>query len=98
MGDRFASMEMAEANNQCSNRKLQQRDKCPKCDSPVIVHCAQCMIQVTGCVCTEVDRFGSQAENIKSIYDRMAGQVGPDEAKRRLIQAGFWVPKGTDLN
>lgn len=98
MGERFVSMDMAKANEQCSSRRLQQRDTCGKCDSPVIVHCAQCMIQVTGCVCTEVDRFGESAERIKEIYDRMAEQVGPDVARARLTKAGFWVPKGVDLN
>lgn len=96
--ERFPAMDMAQANNECRNRRLQQRDKCPKCDSPVLLHCGQCKVQVTGCICTEVDRFGSSAERIKEIFDKQIEMVGEDEARRRMQQAGFWIPPSARNN
>lgn len=97
-GERFVAMEMSEANKQCGSRGQQHFVQCAKCTSRVAIHCDDCKIQVTGCTCTEVDRFGSNAEGIAAVYERMAKRVGPEAAQRQLQKAGFWIPKGVDLN
>lgn len=92
MADRFPSMDMAEANAQCGPRPRQQiRDKCPNCEGAVMLHCPDCKIQVTGCLCTEVDRFG-QNEAVQRAMER----YGEEEAERRLKAAGFWIPPERD--
>lgn len=91
-------MDMAQANKECRFRNMQVRNTCGKCDSPIILHCDGCKVQVTGCICTEVDRFGSQAERIKEIFDKQAEMFGEEEARRRMQKAGFWVPPSARNN
>lgn len=98
MADRYASMDMGKANEECRARDQIIRSTCPKCDSPIMLHCNGCKIQVTGCVCTEVDRFGTEGERIKEIFDRQAEMFGEDEARRRMQQAGFWIPPSARNN
>lgn len=81
-------MDMAAAVKQCSSVKQQVKSICAKCDSSVILHCERCEIQVTGCICTEVERFGN-AEAVQRMMDR----YGEQEARARLKRAGIWVPE-----
>lgn len=86
--ERYPAMEMAQANEQCGPRpNMQYRATCPKCDSAVILHCRNCNIQVTGCLCTEVDRFGSSVA-----LERLMQRVGYEQAVARMTKAGFYIP------
>lgn len=97
-GERWDSMDMAKANEECGERDAVFKSVCKKCDMAVMLHGPRCNIQVTGCTCTEVDRFGATAEGIAQVYERMAKSMGPERAKESLQRAGFWIPKGVDLN
>lgn len=97
-GERWEAMDMAQANSECGTRNGLKSETCKKCDSRVMLHCPNCSIQVTGCVCTEVDRFGKDAEGIQKIYERMAEREGPEGARARLAALGFHVPKGIELS
>lgn len=96
--DRYVSMDQAAANSECSSRSSQIFVNCPKCDGRVGLHCDRCKIQITGCMCTEIDRFGTEAEGIAQIYDRLAQRVGDEAAREQLKKAGLWIPKGVELN
>lgn len=88
---RYPSMDIMDAHKQCSRRDSFCFETCPRCEMKVGLHCDQCKIQVTGCFCTEEDRFGS-SEAIKRLIDR----IGFDSAKEKLQKAGFWVPPGAE--
>lgn len=90
--DRYVAMDQAKANNECSARKSQSRSMCPKCESPIFLHCLNCKIQITGCTCTEIDRFGTEAEGVAQIYERMAERMGEEEARKQMRKAGLWIP------
>lgn len=82
-------MDMAKANEECGPKpRAQYKAYCPVCEGPVMLHCPDCKIQVTGCLCTEIERFGS-ADGIKRILDK----YGEEEGKARLRAAGLWVPE-----
>lgn len=90
--DRFVSMDIREANAECGVKpKAQIRDNCPKCGKPVMLHCSNCRIQVTGCLCTEVDRFGTSEALEKEIE-----RVGYEQAVKNLRRAGFVIPGTSD--
>lgn len=91
MTDRYPSMDIRDANNECRRRKATTFSNCPRCDMRVALHCDECKIQTSGCFCTEEDRFGS-SEAIKRIID----QLGFETAKQKLLSKGFWVPPGAD--
>lgn len=90
--ERYTAMDQAKANAECVRRNALHFTQCPKCQSRIALHCTACEIQVTGCLCTEVDRFGKEAEGIQQIYDRMAERVGEEEARKQMRQAGLWIP------
>lgn len=92
MGERFESMDLPAARKACSHRQDVVFEKCGKCDRTVGLHCVSCKIQVTGCICTEVDRFG-EAEAIKRIFER----EGEEQAIASLKKAGIIIPKGFKL-
>lgn len=37
-----------------------KRDICPVCEMDVYLHCGDCLIQITGCLCTAVDRMSTE--------------------------------------
>jgi hypothetical protein len=88
---------VADANKECGVRQGTHFTNCPKCQHRIALHCPNCKIQITGCLCTEIDRFGKEAEGIAIIYERMAKQVGDEEARKMLSKAGLWVPPNTEL-
>jgi hypothetical protein len=53
----------------------------------VLVHCYECMIQVTGCLCTEYERFGQD-----EAWARAVARWGEQAARQRAEAAGLWVP------
>lgn len=87
-GRRFNAMTQAEANEECRYRAQQVSDKCGRCMMPVILHCASCTIQVTGCLCTEVDRFGQD-----EAWKRAVERFGEELARERYRAAGLFVPE-----
>lgn len=88
--DRYPSMDIREANNECGVKPhKQKRAVCPKCAKSIFLHCDDCKIQVTGCICTEVDRFGNS-----EALERMIERVGEEQAVREMQKAGLWVPPG----
>ena len=87
---RFDSGEMAEANQECGDRPEEQYvERCKKCGMKVVLHCFRCEIQVSGCLCTDVDRFGESAA-IQKIIER----EGIEQARIKLARAGIWIPPG----
>lgn len=81
-------MDMGAANDECGIRFRQQvKTICPRCDSTVMLHCGNCKIQVTGCLCTEVDRYGNS-----EAMQRLIERLGPELAEEKLKAAGFWIP------
>ena len=89
MSDRFESMDLAAANTQCKPKPPEEMifDNCGRCKLRVGLHCEECKIQVTGCLCTEVDRFGKDEAWLRAV-DRF----GEELARERMKEAGFWVP------
>lgn len=87
MSNRFTAMDLAAANKECSSRDKIYFDDCPRCEMRLGIHCRLCEIAVTGCFCTETDRFGKN-EAIKRLVDRL----GLDAAKAKLQKNGFWTP------
>lgn len=90
--DRYVAMDQAAANSECSRRHAQVLVDCPKCDGRVALHCESCKIQVTGCICTEIDRFGSTQEASLEIYARMVNRMGEQKAREKMREAGLWIP------
>lgn len=95
---RFDSMELREANKHCtkviriSGKQDFVFDNCPACTQRVGLHCAECKIQVTGCLCVEYDRFGND-EGWRRAVDR----YGEEMARERARAAGLWVPEKRNL-
>lgn len=92
MGDRFVSMALPEAVKACGRQQEPIFENCGACDQRVALHCDNCRIQVTGCLCTEIDRFGEN-EAIKRMIDR----EGYEQTKERLAKAGIVIPKGFNV-
>jgi hypothetical protein len=53
----------------------------------VILHCTECKIQVSGCLCTEIERFGED-----EAWKRSVERYGEDMARERYRKAGLYVP------
>lgn len=90
--DRYEAMDQAKANAECNRRDARLLADCPRCKGRIVLHCDTCKIQITGCLCTEVDRFGAEAEGITKIYERMVERVGEEEARKQMRTAGLWIP------
>lgn len=86
----FKRMALPEAKKEC-NTKLDSyvRAECNRCEMAVMLHCSDCNIQITGCFCSDEDRFGKN-EAIQKMIDRM----GFEKAKEKLTRQGIWVPPG----
>jgi len=46
----------------CSNRRRGQKRirRCSACKNKVIIHCDDCRLQISGCYCTDVARYGEE--------------------------------------
>lgn len=86
-GSRFPSMDLGAANNECRSRDQIVFDRCGKCSGRVGLHCSDCKIQVTGCLCTEVDRFGND-----ETWRRAVERMGEEFAREQFRRAGLWIP------
>lgn len=76
------------ANRECGVKPGQQLPStCPRCKRRVILHCAGCEVQISGCICTEVDRFGED-----EAWQRATKRWGDKLARERMGEAGFWTP------
>lgn len=91
-GQRFHSLELKAAKVECGKNDDFVFDNCPACNQRVMLHCVQCKIQVSGCLCTEYERFG-QDEAWRRAVDRM----GEEMARERARAAGLWVPEKRKL-
>lgn len=85
--ERFVSMEIHAADRECGKRRQLHKRQCPPCKMQVMLHCDQCMIQITGCLCTMVERFGHE-----EALRQLTQQYGFRQAKKRLKRAGLWTP------
>lgn len=87
MSKGFVHTDMAGANEECGRRDQQYIDTCPECKMKVGLHCHECKLQVTGCLCVEIERFGKN-EAIQRLYER-EGEIA---AREKLERAGLWLP------
>ena len=85
--DGFTHMDLRDAQGECGRRDDFVFDQCGKCGMRVGLHCSDCKIQVTGCFCTEIERFGND-EALK----RMIERIGEEEAYVRARKLGIWTP------
>lgn len=88
-GDPFRHLDVSDANRECSKRNQNEGATCAKCKFRVILHCSDCKVQLTGCMCTEIERFGEN-EAVRRIFD----QFEEEEARKRLKGAGIILPPG----
>lgn len=88
MSDRYTAMDLVQANKKCNTYAIYFVE-CPSCEMKVGLHCPDCKIQVTGCLDTEIDRFG-QNTAIQRLIDRL----GFEKAKSYLSKIGMWIPPG----
>ena len=59
----YPQLDMVAANKQCrpfDKRRAVSGQKCPVCHMSIILHCGECEIQVTGCLCTEERNHGPE--------------------------------------
>lgn len=85
----FERADMNIANRECGPRPGSQVfDNCPVCSTRVALHCDDCKTQVTGCLCSEQERFGKD-----EAWRRAVQRWGHEVAKERLSAVGFWVPE-----
>lgn len=56
----FVHMEMRQANASCRpfSHEAARKERCQACRMQVILHCEDCKIQVSGCLCTEIENHG----------------------------------------
>lgn len=80
------AMDINAADRQCGTR-APYSTRCPRCSGVVVIHCANCQIQVTGCVCSHITRFGERA------YEELCSLLGEDEARRMWVAAGHTPPE-----
>lgn len=78
---------MGVASQNCRVREQSYTTACPCCTMRVVLHCSDCKVQVTGCLCTEYARFGED-----EAWKRAVARWGEDAARKRAEQAGLWVP------
>lgn len=101
--ERFKSMDLGAAAQECSSPTIKENFvthddqggplRCPRCLQPVFLHCPMCKIQTTGCLCTEIDRFGQD-----EAWQRAVERYGAEIAKGHFQNMGLWVPPGIERN
>lgn len=83
----FRHMDLASASADCGrpyNRNFVKRTQCKVCEMDVILHCSSCEIQITGCLCTAVERMSPDElrqfrEQVRRKQARDAGLILPSE-------------------
>lgn len=88
----FPHKDLRGANAECPRRDSFYKDSCGKCEMKVMLHCDDCKIQVTGCLCTEYERFGNDEG-----WRRAVDMFGEEIARERARKAGLWVPDSPRL-
>lgn len=85
----FKAVDITVANGNCANgnRPTGIGTSCPACQNRVILHCGDCKLQVTACLCSEYERFGQDAA-----WQRAVARWGEEAARQRAEMAGLWVP------
>lgn len=65
----YPQMPMDKANIQCRPWKQEKAKfvNCPVCGCRVILHCDECRIQVTGCLCVWEEKYGPEIAREKMI-------------------------------
>jgi hypothetical protein len=76
-----------DADRECGKRRQYHQRKCGACKRTVMVHCDQCLIQVTGCLCTLIERMGPV-----EAYKTLARQVGQRDAQAAFKSFGYNLP------
>lgn len=79
-----------DADRECGKRRQIHSRQCPVCKRTVMLHCSECLLQVTGCLCTMVERMGPV-----EAYKAVAMQVGQRSAQRQFKAQGYdmlWLP------
>lgn len=91
MGRRYESMTLDKANDECRSRDSMDFQNCPECKMRVGLHCSDCKVQVTGCLCTEMDRFGQD-----EAWRRACERFGEDLARQHYLKAGLLIPRNAN--
>jgi hypothetical protein len=76
--------DVTDADAECGKRRAIHTVRCGGCKRNVMLHCDQCRIQVTGCLCTLIERM----EPIEA-YKVLAKQVGQERARREMATFGY---------
>lgn len=89
-------MDMRAAGAECSGSPL-LRSQCKACGMAVMLHCSGCQIQVTGCACLAIERYGVQEARKMlggDVVDKALRwqQDQEEKAKDEASRAGLWVP------
>ena len=75
------------ADQECGQRRSLVRRDCGACTRPVMLHCSRCTIQVTGCLCTLLER-----KDRHEVYKMLARQVGQNKARDLFAKLGYPMP------
>lgn len=81
----FKQTDVVQATETCGrpyDRNAARRTKCPVCDMDVFLHCGDCEIQITGCLCTAVNRMNE--------HDLRQFKI--ELQKRKAKEAGLILP------
>lgn len=78
---RFECMDTPDATAKCGrpyDRNASVRTVCAVCDMSVFLHCGDCQIQITGCLCTAIERMDEReyAEFKKMVQEKKAREAG----------------------
>lgn len=79
--------DLPDADRECGKRRAVHKVPCGACKRKVMLHCGECRIQVTGCLCTLIERMGPI-----EAYKTMARQVGQREAQAMFKSFGYNLP------
>lgn len=83
------------ANKECSTRGQAHMIDCPECSERVAVHCDKCLIQLTGCTCTDTVIHGRDYA-LKARATRPSHGAGLNRAQRRQAARkrgpALWTP------
>lgn len=82
--------DVSDADRECGKRRHPHTVACGACKRSVLIHCDECRIQITACLCTLIERM----EPIEA-YRTLAQQVGQIEAQRQFKSFGYnlpWLP------
>lgn len=77
----FRRMDTAAAVKECGrpfDKNKVTRTECKVCDMTVILHCSDCEIQITGCLCSAMERMSDEefADFKRQIEEKKAREAG----------------------